>query len=60
MSGALAIPESFTTWLTTLVNNFWTTIANWLPVIILAGLWVFAIFYLMKVVYRYGRKAFKG
>ena len=60
MSGAIAIPESFTTGLTSLVNNFGTTIANWLPTIILAWLGVFAIFYLMKVVYRYGRKAFRG
>lgn len=60
MSGNLAIPESFTTGLTTLVNNFGTTLVNWLPTIILVALWITAIFALFRVVRGYARSAFNG
>lgn len=59
-SGSIAIPESFTTWLTELVNNFGTTIANWLPTIILVTLGITAIFALFRVVRWYARRAFRG
>ena len=57
---ALSIPESFTTWLTSLVNNFGTTLVNWLPTIILVALGITAIFALFRVVRGYARSAFHG
>lgn len=56
---ALQIPEAFTTGLTTLVNNFGTTLSNWLPTIILVALWITAIFALFRVVRWYARSAFR-
>lgn len=56
----MEIPESFTTGLTSLVNNFGSTIANWLPTIILVALWITAIFALFRVVRGYARSAFHG
>lgn len=59
-SGTIGIPESFTTGLTELVNNFGTTIAWWLPTIILVALGITAIFALFRVVRWYARSAFRG
>ena len=59
-SGTIAIPESFTSGLTTLVSNFGTTIAGWLPTIILVALWITAIFALFRVVRGYAKSAFRG
>lgn len=53
------IPTSFTSWLTNLVNNFWLTLVNRLPTIILVALWIYAIFSLFRVVRNYWRSAFK-
>lgn len=60
MSWALSIPEDFTTGLTTLVGNFWTTLSNWLPTIIIAGLGVTAVIFLFRLAWRYGKRAFRG
>lgn len=59
-TGVVAIPESFTTGLTSLVNNFGSTIANWLPTIILVTLGITAIFALFRVVRGYAKRAFRG
>lgn len=59
-SWSLTIPESFTSGLTELVNNFWTTLVNWLPTIILVALGITAIFALFRVVRGYARSAFEG
>ena len=56
----VVIPESFTTGLTNLVNDFGTTLVNWLPTVILVALWITAIFALFRVVRRYARGAFRG
>ena len=56
----ISIPADFTTGLTSLVNNFGTTIANWLPTIILVALGITAIFALFRVVRRYAKSAFRG
>lgn len=60
LSGNLVIPESFTTGLTSLVNNFWQTLVDWLPTIILVALGITAIFALFRVVRGYARSAFNG
>lgn len=52
------IPYSFTSWLTSLVSNFWSTIVNWLPTIILVSLWIYAIFALFRVIRNYARSSF--
>ena len=54
------IPDSFTSWLTNLLNNFWSTIFDWLPTIILVSLWIYAIFALFRVVRWYARSSFNG
>lgn len=59
-SWTLSIPADFTTGLTSLVNNFGTTVANWLPTIILVALGITAIFALFRVVRRYAKSAFRG
>lgn len=59
-SWTIAIPESFTSGLTDLVGNFGTTIANWLPTIILVALGITAVFALFRVVRGYARGAFRG
>lgn len=59
-SWSLSIPASFTEGLTTLVNNFGTTLVNWLPTIILVALGITAIFALFRVVRGYARSAFNG
>ena len=59
-TGTIAIPESFTSGLTTLVDNFGSTIAGWLPTIILVTLWITAIFALFRVVRGYAKRAFRG
>lgn len=54
-----SIPSSFTSWITTLVNNFgWTMVAR-LPTIILVSMWIVAIFALFRVVRRYAKKSFR-
>jgi len=58
--GIPEIPNSFTSGLTSLVNNFWGTIANWLPTIILVALGIYAIFALFRVVRNYARSSFRG
>lgn len=55
----LNVPSSFTSWITELVENFWGTIANWLPVVILVALWITAIFALFRVVRWYARSSFR-
>lgn len=55
----LSVPSSFTSWLTSLVNNFWSTISEWIPVVILVTLWITAIFALFRVVRNYARRSFK-
>lgn len=52
------IPDTFTSWLTNLLNNFWSTIFNWLPTIILVALWIYAIFALFRAVRWYARSSF--
>ena len=54
------IPDSFTSWLTNLLNNFWSTIVGWLPTIILVSLWIYAIFALFRVIRGYARSSFNG
>ena len=58
--GIPEIPASFTSGLTSLVNNFGGTIANWLPTIILVALGIYAIFALFRVVRNYARSSFRG
>lgn len=53
------IPSSFTTWLTNLVSNFWSTIVLRLPTIILVALWITAIFSLFRVIRWYSKSAFR-
>lgn len=53
------IPSSFTTWLTNLVSNFWSTIVLRLPTIILVALWIYAIFSLFRVIRWYSKSAFR-
>lgn len=53
-----AIPDSFTSWLSSLLTNFWSTIVDWLPTIILMSLWIYAIFSLFRVVRNYARSSF--
>lgn len=55
-----SIPSSFTSGLTSLVNNFWSTIASWLPTIILVALGIYAVFALFRVVRNYARSSFRG
>lgn len=54
-----SIPASFTSWITTLVNNFGWTMVAWLPTIILVSMWIVAIFALFRVVRRYAKKSFR-
>lgn len=56
----MSIPAEFTSWLTSLVNNFGSTLVDWLPTIILVALWITAIFALFRVVRGYARSAFRG
>ena len=56
----MSIPAEFTTGLTNLVNNFGSTLVDWLPTIILVALWITAIFALFRVVRGYARSAFRG
>jgi hypothetical protein len=56
----MSIPSEFTTGLTSLVNNFWSVLVDWLPTIILVALWITAIFALFRVVRGYARSAFNG
>lgn len=56
----MTIPAEFTSWLTSLVNNFGATLVDWLPTIILVALWITAIFALFRVVRGYARSAFRG
>lgn len=55
LSGAITMPESFTTTLSTLVENFTTSITNFVPTVILYGAWVVAILALMGLI---GRKIY--
>lgn len=59
-SWTLAVPESFTTGITSLVNNFGSTLVGWLPTIILVALGITAIFALFRVVRGYSKSAFRG
>lgn len=54
-----SIPSSFTSWITSLVNNFGWTMVAWLPTIILVSLGIFAIFALFRVVKRYAKSSFR-
>ena len=56
---SLSIPSSFTSGLTSLVNNFGSTIVWRLPTVILVALWITAIFSLFRLVRRYSKSAFK-
>lgn len=60
MTWSLTIPASFTEGLTSLVNNFGSTLVDWLPTIILVALGITAIFALFRVVRWYARSAFHG
>lgn len=55
----LSVPSSFTSWITSLVNNFWSTISEWIPVVILLTLWITCIYALFRVVRNYARRSFK-
>ena len=55
----LSVPSSFTSWITELVNNFWSTISEWIPVVILLTLWITCIYALFRVVRNYARRSFK-
>lgn len=55
----ITIPSSFTSGLTSLVNNFGSTIVWRLPTILLVALGITAIFALFRVVRNYAKSAFK-
>lgn len=57
--GLGSIPSSFTSGLTSLVNNFGSTLVNWIPTIILVALWIYGIFALFRVIRNYSRSAFR-
>lgn len=55
----ITIPSNFVSGLNSLLTNFWNTIVNWLPTIILLWLGIVAVFSLFRVVRNYSKKSFK-
>lgn len=59
LSGAITMPESFSTTLTTLVNNLTTSITNFVPTVLLAALPIVAVIAFFGYVWAKSRKAVK-
>lgn len=59
LSGAITLPESLMTSLSTLVNNFTTSITNFIPTVLTYGLPIVAIIAFFALVWRYSRRIFR-